>query len=229
MHRERLEILRRRHVHVAKPVPQETQFEIPVHAARRAKHRTGGKPGDVVAVSEVRIVRDREYYLVRPLPENALRNLQLERGGEAGAKRDEAAVDPDMHLVAHALERQHRVAGLVQLDRATVVEAAVDVRERHVARAPRDRQALALEKRIDAKRVVHSGGAERLDHVLPIPGNGASYPYTRERWTFHGLVRMRPVRHLPLAVERDDVVDAVLEDRGFLRNVELARPLNCVA
>ena len=209
MHGERLEILRGRHVHVSQAIPRETQFELSVDAACRAEDRAGRQPRDVIAVAEVGIVRDREDDLVCALHENAFRNVQLKRRGEARTKRDKTSVDPDVHLVAHPLERQHGGVRPVKLDRAAVVEASRDVRQRRVVRPTRDRETLTSVQRVVPELVLHPRRVERIEHVLPVAGNGSLDLHALEARVVHALVRIRTVGHLPRAVERHRVVDAV--------------------
>ena len=211
VHGERLEILRRRHVHVSQGVLRETQFELSVDAARRAEDRAGRQARHVIAIAEIGVVRHRKDDFVRPLHEHAFRHGQLERRGEARPKRDEPSVDPHMHLVSHALERQHGHARPVQLDRAPVVEATRDVRQGGVVRPARDRERLASVQRIDPELVLHPRRAKCVDHVLPVAGHGAFDLHALEARIVHALVRVRTVGHLPRAVERHGIVDAVLE------------------
>ena len=49
MHRERLEVLRRGHIHIADPALQKAKFKLPVHTTRRAEGRARGESAHVVA------------------------------------------------------------------------------------------------------------------------------------------------------------------------------------
>ena len=109
-----------------------------------------------------------------------------------------------MDLIAHALEsEERRPAGVFQFDRAAVEEAAVDVRQRGVAGAARDRECLHFVPGIDAEFVLHPGGAELSDHILPISGNGVFDRNSPEFRNVHAFPGIRLIRHLPISVERN--------------------------
>ncbi len=107
MHRERLEILRRRDVNVANAVPRKAQLEASVDSAGGLEKPARREPADVrPVVPIVRVVRDGEDDLVLAFAENAIWDRQLEWSGEPLSERDELAVHPCVDLVAHAVERK---------------------------------------------------------------------------------------------------------------------------
>ena len=211
MHRERLQILRRRNIDVCERAAQKANLQIAVHAACGSENGAGRQSRDIVTISKIRIVRDGQDDFIRSRFQYAVGNRELERNGEAGAECDKLPVDPYMHLVAHALEVQDCGPCPTELDMPSVEEATVNVRQRYVARPATDWEILPFVPRIDAELVRHASFAERLAHVLPVSGNRIRHYHASEHRRLDRLECIRDVRHLPVAVQGDGVVSDVFE------------------
>ena len=215
MYRKRLQICGSRYVYVRKTILRKAERELAVHTACRPESGTGGESADIcAAIAKIGIVRNCHHDLVCTLLEHTSWNGQLKRRGESGAECNEVSVDPHMHLIANALECENGGTITIKFDNSAVEEASVDIRKSRVGSVVENRELLYLVKRIDAEFILDSGSSECRYHILPIPRHRTSNYFAIEGRLFDIFPFVRLICHLPCTVQRDGIVDAVLERFG---------------